>query len=161
MLPIRTILHPTDFSDRSAHALHLACALSRDYGARLIVLHVASPAPLIAGEMPVPIDPEVHFQESEKQLTRLDIPDVGVRAERCFEVGDPTAEILRVAADIHADLVVLGTHGRTGLGRLLMGSVAEQVVRKAGCPVLTVKTPFAEHVTASVPEASLAAAGAH
>jgi nucleotide-binding universal stress UspA family protein len=57
-------------------------------------------------------------------------------------VGDPAAEILRVAQAVKADLIVLGTHGRTGLGRLLMGSVAEQVVRRAPCPVVTVKAPL-------------------
>jgi nucleotide-binding universal stress UspA family protein len=65
--------------------------------------------------------------------------------------GEPYAEILRVAEDDGCDLIVMGTHGRTGLRRLLMGSVAEQVLRQASCPVLTVKTPFPESVSA--PEA--------
>jgi universal stress protein A len=56
--------------------------------------------------------------------------------------GDPAEMILRVAEEVHADLIVMGTHGRTGLSRLLMGSVAEQVVRRAPCPVLTMKAPF-------------------
>ena len=63
--------------------------------------------------------------------------------------GDPATQIVRVAQETRCDLIVLGTHGRTGLGRLLMGSVAEQVLRKAPCPVLTVKTPFPE--TSSAP----------
>jgi nucleotide-binding universal stress UspA family protein len=71
--------------------------------------------------------------------------------------GDAAAEILRLAAETHCDLIVMGTHGRTWLSRMLMGSVAEQVVRKAPCPVLTVKTQ--QHVQPSTPETAPATAG--
>ena len=148
MLAVRTILHPTDFSDCSRYAFWLACALARDYGARLIVLHVAEwPALGSAGgegvvaPMPPP-DPEALRASAHQQLERLEVPQANVRAERRLEQGDAVSEILRVAQEARADLIVLGTHGRTGLGRLLMGSVAEQVVRRAACPVLTVKTPL-------------------
>jgi nucleotide-binding universal stress UspA family protein len=144
MLPIRTILHPTDFSDRSAAALQLACALARDYGARLIVLHVTELPTVAYGEGVVPPNPEELRAAAQEQLDRLQVPHGNVRAERRLEQGDAVTEILRVAQEAHADLIVLGTHGRTGLGRLLMGSVAEQVVRRAACPVLTVKTPLPE-----------------
>jgi hypothetical protein len=70
------------------------------------------------------------------------VPHADARAERRLEEGDAVTEILRVAEEAPADLIVLGTHGRTGLARLLMGSVAEQVVRRAPCPVLTVKAPL-------------------
>jgi nucleotide-binding universal stress UspA family protein len=142
MLPIQTILHPTDFSDRSGNAFQLACALTRDYGARLVVLHVSVPPTVVYGEGILPPDPEVLRQEAKEQLDRLQAPQADVRAERRLEEGDPATEVLRVAQEIGANLIVMGTHGRTGLGRLLMGSVAEQVVRKATCPVLTVTTPF-------------------
>ena len=148
MLPIHTILHPTDFSERSRNALPLACALARDYGARLVFLHVALPPTLVYGEGALPLDPEILFREAKERLDRLEVPQANVRAERRFEEGDPVTEILRVAREINADLIVLGTHGRTGLARLLMGSVAEQIVRKAACPVLTVTAPF---VPASAP----------
>jgi hypothetical protein len=69
-------------------------------------------------------------------------------------VGDPASAILRVTQELPADLIVMGTHGRTGLGRLLMGSVAEQVVRKAPCPVVTVKTPLPEKKASEVPTGS-------
>ena len=144
MLAIKTILYPTDFSEHSGYAFELACALARDYGARLIVLHVAEPPSLVYGEGLLPPDPEVLFQKAREQLNRLRVPDANVRAERRFETGDPTSEILRVAREVPADLIVMGTHGRTGMGRLLMGSVTEQVSRQAPCPVLTVKTPFPE-----------------
>jgi nucleotide-binding universal stress UspA family protein len=142
MLPIHTILHPTDFSERSQSALLLACALGRDYGARLVVLHVAVQPTIVYGEGVVPPDPELLLQEDREQLDRLPVPDANVRALRRLEEGDPATEILRVAGEINASLIVMATHGRTGLERLLMGSVAEQVMRKAPCPVLTVRTPF-------------------
>jgi nucleotide-binding universal stress UspA family protein len=142
MLLVRTVLHPTDFSDYSDHAFRLACMLARDYGARLVVLHVATPPTIVYGEGIVPPDPELVYREARERLNRLEVPGADVHAERRFEEGDPATEILRVAKDINADLIVMGTHGRTGLGRLLMGSVAEQVVRRALCSVLTVKTPL-------------------
>ncbi len=75
-------------------------------------------------------------------MDRLVLPAANVRGERLCEIGIPSEEILRVAEEIEASVIVMGTHGRTGLSRLLMGSVAEEVVRKACSPVLTVKTPF-------------------
>ncbi len=142
MLPIRTILHPTDFSEPSKYAFQIASALARDYGARLVVLHVATPPVVAYGEAPV--DPELlQFDEEEARdrLSRLLAADPGVRAEHLLKTGDPATEILVVSEAYRADLIVMGTHGRTGLARLLMGSVAEQVVRKAACPVLTLKAP--------------------
>jgi len=142
MLPIDTILHPTDFSEHSQHAFHLAFALARDHGARLIVLHVAIRPTIVYGEGIVPVDPEGVFQEEKERLRHVGAERSDVRIEHCLEEGDPVTEILRVAQESNVDLIVMGTHGRRGLRRLLMGSVAEQVVRKSMCPVLTVKTPF-------------------
>jgi nucleotide-binding universal stress UspA family protein len=149
MLPIHTVLHPTDFSDRSANALPLACALAHDYGARLVVLHVAQPTPLVYGEGFVVPDPDEVVRVERERLQDLLVPVSGIPVERRFVEGDPANRILDVARKIRADLIVLGTHGRTGLKRLLMGSVAEQVVRKALCPVLTVTTPFPVDAPAS------------
>ena len=134
MLSIQTILHPTDFSECSGHALQLACSLARDHGARLIVLHV----------MPVPLVQEkrLYREEMTSELNRLGASDAQVRVEHRLEEGDAATQILRIAQETGCDLIVLGTHGRTGLGRLLMGSVAEQVLRTATCPVLTVRAPF-------------------
>lgn len=145
MLAVQTILHPTDFSPQSRHAFWLACALARDYGARLIALHVMVVPTITVGEGVVaPPSPAELSDAARGQLDRLEVPHENVRVERRLEEGDAVDGILRVAREVHADLVVMGTHGRTGLGRLLMGSVAEQVMRKAPCPVLTVKTPFPE-----------------
>jgi len=142
MLPVHAILHPTDFSEYSAHALRMACALARDYGARLVLLHVAAPPTIGYAEGVIPPDTEYYTEGLRDQLARLDVPAVGIQPERRLAEGDPVSEILRVAREINADLIVMGTHGRTGLSRLLMGSVAELVVRRSSCPVLTVKTPF-------------------
>jgi nucleotide-binding universal stress UspA family protein len=142
MLPIRTILHPTDFSDRSQNAFKLACALARDYAACLLVVHVV-PTPLAVYVEGMVAEPLTEFRdEVHAQLCALRPDDPAVRPEYFTLEGDPTHEILQFAQDHACDLIVLGTHGRTGLGRLLMGSVAEGVVRRAACPVLTVKTPF-------------------
>jgi nucleotide-binding universal stress UspA family protein len=139
MFPISTILHPTDFSSCSEHAFELACALARDYGARLVVLHAVAPPSVVYAEGPVPADFDLIFEEAKNQLDQLRAPDPSVHFERRIIQGPAPDTILQAIQDLDADLVVLGTHGRTGLKRLLMGSVAEQVLRKAPCPVLTVK----------------------
>jgi nucleotide-binding universal stress UspA family protein len=144
MLAIRTVLHPTDFSTNSETAFRIACSLARDYGARLIVLHVDVPPIVLINEgigIPPPAAPGDDTGLKDK-LEQLKAPDPKVRLEHVLLKGDPTSEILRVAKEHKADVMVMGTHGRTGLGRLLMGSVAEEVVRKASCPVVTVKVPL-------------------
>jgi nucleotide-binding universal stress UspA family protein len=157
MLAVHTILHPTDFSDHSQFAFWLACALARDYGARLVVLHVVALPTVVFGDgVMVSPDSEELRAAAGEQLGRLQVPHGNVRAERRLAEGDAVEAILHEAQEVHADLIVMGTHGRTGLGRLLMGSVAEQVVRQALCPVLTVKAPFPE----TAPEAPLATAAA-
>jgi nucleotide-binding universal stress UspA family protein len=148
MLPIKVILHPTDFSPRSDAAFQLACSLARDAGARLIVLHVLQVPLLIASgvAMAPPLPPLLPSEEDRRaareQLQRVRPPDPAIAVEHRLEAGDPAPGILQVAGEVGCDLIVLGTHGRAGVARLLMGSVAEKVVRGASCPVLTVKTPL-------------------
>lgn len=142
MLPIRTILHPTDFSERARNALAVACAMARDYGARLIVAHVA-PTPVMGfGQGVIPVEggepPEVRRAHLDEYAGVHD----SLVVEKHLLEGDPASEILRLADDVNCDLIIMGTHGWTGLGRLLLGSVAESVMRRASCPVLTVRTPF-------------------
>jgi nucleotide-binding universal stress UspA family protein len=148
MLTLRTILHPTDFSERSEAAFRLACSLARDHRARLIVLHVIPP-PVSHAEAVARQEPHSYREERWNDLYRLQAPGTGMDIEHRLADGDPAAEILRVAEESPCDLIVMGTHGRTGLGRLLTGSVAEQVLRHSACPVLTVKMPFPE--AAAVP----------
>ena len=152
MLSIRTLLHPTDFSERSQYAFRLACSLARDYGARLILLHVGRQPVITPVGGVVPPEPERCEEELTEQLHKLEAQAPQLRVEsRLAMAGDPAAEILRVAQETPCDLIVMGTHGWTGLGRLLMGSVAEQVVCRAACPVLTVKVPHAEPAPPETP----------
>lgn len=132
------ILFPTDFSDASHAALKYATVLARDSGATLLILHAEDWIPPLSGEMYMPTK---NFGNPElKKLLATVVPaDKEVAYEHLFVVGEPADEILRIANEQHVDLIVMGTHGRTGLGRLLMGSVAEAIVRRAECPVVTVK----------------------
>jgi nucleotide-binding universal stress UspA family protein len=139
MLPIRTILHPTDFSEGSAYAFRTACSLAHDYEARLLLVHVRPPVVIYGNLPPVPAEPAEILRKEPKLLDRMQPPDPEVPVERHLVTGDPAAEILRLARTEKCDLIVMGTRGLTGLDRLLLGSVAEQVLRRAPCPVLTVK----------------------
>jgi nucleotide-binding universal stress UspA family protein len=144
MLEIQTILHPTDLSPLSEYAFRLACSLARDHGAHLIVLHVRPPEILLA-ESPyvLPPDPVQVWEHWQEELRQLQPPDPTVAVEHVLKEGNPASEILRTAQEKDCDLIVMGTHGRTGVRRVLLGSVAEQVLRRASCPVLTVKGPVA------------------
>lgn len=152
MLPIQTILHPTDFSPQSAYAFRLACSLARDYGARLILAHVHLPAaPYFAEGVPIALDPAAEREALREQLGRLHPDDPLIAVDHRLLEGDPAAEIVTLAREVGCDLIVMGTHGRTGIGRLLMGSVAESILRKAPCPVLTVKGSVPEEILQPVP----------
>jgi nucleotide-binding universal stress UspA family protein len=144
MLPIRTILCATDFSETANLSFRLARALARDYDARVIVVHVAQPPVVIytpTGDL-LPPCPDYRLAAQE-QLGRLVAPEK-VRVENCLTEGEAGAEIRRLARESQVDLIVMGTHGRTGLDRWIVGSVAEEVLRKAPCPVLTVNAPGAK-----------------
>lgn len=167
MAKVQTILHPTDFSACSETAFHVASSLAREGGGRLIVFHVAPTAVVYGGSFSnVPTDPRVYRHAFEKRLRHIQLLTWGEPSEESEEAaqpvvlehrlreGDTAAEILRTAHDVAADLIVMGTHGRTGLKRMLMGSVAEAVLRGATCPVLTVKAP----VSTEIPDTSHAAA---
>jgi nucleotide-binding universal stress UspA family protein len=152
MFAIQTVLHPTDFSDRSGVAFHLACALARDHGARLVVLHVPEVPAVMGGTDGLIIPtPPIDWEGLRDKLHRLRPGDTKVPVEYRVAEGDTATEILRLADEVKADLIVMGTHGRRGVGRLLMGSVAEEVVRKAPCPVLTVKVPLPQVPPAGMP----------
>jgi nucleotide-binding universal stress UspA family protein len=143
MFPIRTILHPTDFSGRSEYAFQVAHSLARDHGARLVVLYVRVPVVVAYAELVTVVpDPVRTPQDVKDRLSERHSVDPWVEVEYRVAEGDPAAEIIRLAGELGASLIVMGTHGRTGLGRLLMGSVAETVLRRAPCAVLTLKAPF-------------------
>ena len=139
MLAIKTILCPTDFSESSKHAFHVACALARDYHAKIVLLHV-TPIPMapVVGDM-IPQMQEEHVTLLTDMIDAHPRP-AGVDIEHKMVRGDAVDEIVALAKSQSADMIVMGTHGRGWLGRILMGSVAEGVMRVAPCPVLTMRS---------------------
>jgi len=141
MLNLRTILHPTDFSEGSDFAFRVACSLAQVHKATLVLVFVAGPIAPLSG---VSLIPEVDEVKDAlwKKLNAISPADPRVSVSRHVRNGVAAEEILRQAVESKADMIVMGTHGRSGLGRLLMGSVAEAVLRNAACPVVTVKLPL-------------------
>ncbi len=131
---IRRILLPLDYSDWAAEATRIACDLARQYDAELHVLHVIEPWQPAAMHSTEPYP----TQRAEAELAKFALPDAGSKTPcRAIRVGnDASPEIIHYAEQQRIDLIVMGTHGRTGVSRLLLGSVAENVVRHAPCPVL-------------------------
>ncbi len=146
------ILAATDFSEDSELALGYAEEFAKKFGAEIIVLHVDQPL------APVMMTPELgpamdvgamsRIGEEQRLLAQRELDkivgkfrDAGLKARSLLKVGSPFLEILHTSQSENADLIVLGTHGRTGLAHVLMGSVAERVVQKAACPVLTIRHP--------------------
>ncbi len=138
MMIFRKILNPTDFSLHSEQAFHLACRLAQDDGAQLILLHGGRPDTVSTPYYPLPRDLEEVEHAAEGQLQALKPADTSTAVERLLAGGEPAREILRTAEASGCDLIVMGTHGRTGLSRAVTGSVTEAVLRRAPCPVLTV-----------------------
>ncbi len=143
MIELERILVPTDFSDCSKQAIKYACELAKRFGAELHLLHVVQPLTTHVSYGPPIPDAELfhHEQPAREELEAL--AESGLehvsRVERSIRTGTSFLEIVRCAKDTDVDLIVIGTHGRTGLAHALIGSVAEKVVRKAPCPVLTVR----------------------
>jgi nucleotide-binding universal stress UspA family protein len=144
MFQIRRILVPTDFSDASTGALQMAIELAQRFGAGITLFHAHQVPTYVFPEGMMPVSPPV-LQDLEQsilsELGRLaaHVETAGVPVAHHHSIGVPFSEICRYAEEIGADLVVMGTHGRTGLRHVLLGSTAEKVVRKAPCPVLTVR----------------------
>ena len=144
MFSVRTILHPTDFSESSEFAFRVARALARDHRAQLIILHV-TPMPTFAfGQGLVFPNPGNDSDELNDQIRELQPASYPIPLDYQTRQGNPASAILQVAKEVRADLIVMGTHGRRGWPRFVMGSVAEQVVRDASCAVLTLTTPASE-----------------
>lgn len=138
MLAIKTILHPTDFSEASQCGLKLACGLAADHNAHLVVIHVMAAPVILPDGAVLPM-----LRRRVDGASERDIPDDGVDIVRRAEESAPATEILNMAQLCDADLIVMGSNGRDGRRRCLTGSVAEAVMRKATCPVLTVTSPTA------------------
>lgn len=137
------ILFPTDFSTASDAALPHAEALAKQANASLLIVHVEEP-PLAygAGELYYGL-PEPSSERILKMLEDVKPADAAVEVRRRLTMGDPAGEIVRIAGEEAAEMIVMGSHGRSGMVRMLMGSVAEAVLRRAPCPVLVYR-PVAE-----------------
>jgi nucleotide-binding universal stress UspA family protein len=159
---IKRILIATDFSECSSAALDFASRLASDTNARLHIVHVNGIVDVSVPAIP-PTEPAYYYdapwgherQEIRERLTNTAPTVANVAFEHHYLTGLPVAQILKLAEHECIDLIVLGSHGRSGFSRLLMGSVAEGVVRGATCPVLVVKPP-AEH---TAHETTVASAG--
>jgi nucleotide-binding universal stress UspA family protein len=150
MNTVRSILYATDFSAQSESAFPMAVALARDYGARLIIAYVM-PTPQVAYTMETMavIELDETAADVRARLEQFDPKDPRISVEFKLSEGDAATEILDMARKTGSDMIVIGTHGRTGLSRVIAGSVAEQVLRHAPCPVLTVRCPASKKVVSA------------
>lgn len=150
-LPYKKVLCPIDFEENSMAALESAAEIVRREGGTLYVLHVIQ---RVVQPMGMPMETDIYQAQEEAARKRLN--EIarerleGVAHELMTCVGDPAPSILKKQRQLGVDLIVAGTHGRRGFSRLFLGSVAEQVIREASCPVLTVhgQAPDAEHAPA-------------
>ena len=141
------ILFPTDFSHTGDAALEMATSLAKESNATLIIAHIEEPPIAYHGGWYYGV-PEPSRDQVLSMLHKVKPTDEQVAHEYRLESGDPAEAVVRLAKEEGVDLIVLGTHGRTGVSRVLMGSVAEEIVRKAECPVLTYKKPEIQEASA-------------
>jgi len=147
MLPITKILCPTDFSEPSYKALEIANELAKHFNAEIILIHILSPVFVYPAATVSPgfskaseitdVDRDEMAYKSLSMTMKEKVSD-SIKARTIIGKGNPAEEIVRSAREEKADLIVIGTHGFTGWRHLILGSVAEKVVRLAGCPVITI-----------------------
>lgn len=147
MVTIRKVLFPTDFSEASEAAWGFALSFAKEFRAEVVLLHVVPEPPRLAEAYEMEFTPERFIKAATDEAQRL-LADMQAKAADWnvtliprVRQGVEFREIIAAAREARADLIVMGTHGRTGLAHALIGSVAEKVVRKAPCPVLTVRHP--------------------
>jgi nucleotide-binding universal stress UspA family protein len=145
-MQIKTILFPTDFSNGARAAMDHAVSLATDYHARLVLLYVVQDISIAEWYIPSSLSVNDLLEDMQKSASQemdkwaLEVSANAKDVEKMVVRGVPFVEIIRTAREKQADLIVIGTHGRTGIDHLLFGSTAEKVVRKAPCPVLTVRS---------------------
>jgi nucleotide-binding universal stress UspA family protein len=141
------ILHPTDFSECAAAAEAVAVDLAQKLGADLVLMQVLVEAPLYSEgfisrrQVQNVYDAQRKWSEDALEARAEQLRRSGIKTTGRVQFGAPHEEIVRTAEEEHAGMIVMGTHGRSGLNRVLLGSVAERVIRLAPCPVLTVRQP--------------------
>jgi nucleotide-binding universal stress UspA family protein len=147
MSAITRVLFPTDFSAHAEHAWSYGLLLAAQFSAEIHVLHVLTPPPRLTEAYAAQIDPEALLASARTEATAVlerhvrEAKTRGLVCHPAIRAGVDFREIIDYARASNVDLIVMATHGRTGLAHVLLGSVAEKVVRKAPCPVLTVKHP--------------------
>jgi nucleotide-binding universal stress UspA family protein len=152
MIKLRKVLVPTDFSDSARHAFSYGLSFAAEYEAELVLLHVVENLTVGYASDLFPVPMAEVFQEisgyAKTELSKLaeDARKRGVSVSELVVQGKPSAEIIRHAAESEVDMIVLGTHGKGMLDQALFGSTTERVVRRAPCPVLTVRKPEHEFV---------------
>jgi len=138
-MEIKTILVPTDFSSSSQQAVEMASLIAHGQQAKLVLVHVLD-LPVTYSESPLAYTfAAEEVAAAERNLAETVPSDSAITCERKVLKGETATSILRAAEEVHADLIVVGTHGRTGALHILLGSVAEKVLRHARCPVMAVK----------------------
>ncbi|MBS3945906.1 MAG: universal stress protein [Melioribacter sp.] len=145
---IKNILVPIDFSDYSKNALRYAVQFAKNFQAKMYLIYVVEPmiypADFSMGQVAIPsMDADLQ-NRAEEELKNLanNFVDSSLELETLIKTGKPFVEINETAKEIDADLIIMATHGHTGVEHLLFGSTAEKVVRKAPCPVLTLREPI-------------------
>ena len=152
MIKLRKVLVPTDFSDSARHAFSYGLSFAAEYKAELVLLHVVENLTVGYASDLFPVPMAEVFQEisgyAKAELSKLaeEARKRGVSVSELVVQGKPSAEIIRHAAENEVDMIVLGTHGKGMLDQALFGSTTERVVRRAPCPVLTVRKPEHEFV---------------
>ncbi len=154
MINLVRILYATDFSEHSLHALPYARSFATEYKAELHCLHVVDEAYQywmgMSGEgLPIGPSAEEMLQSAQEQMNAFvgrHLADCGVPVITKVVIGRPFVEIIQYARDAKVSLIVIATHGRGGIQQMLLGGTAEKVVRKAPCPVLTIRHPEYEFV---------------
>ncbi|TLU83025.1 MAG: universal stress protein [Chlorobium sp.] len=150
MFKINTILCPVDFSDAAHKAVGYAKEFAATTGAAIYLLHVVEPIPI------PPVDASLNYIQIEEELEKAAETDLntlkdslassGLKVDGSLETGNPADIILEKAEELQVNFIIMGSHGRKGLNRLIMGSVADAVIRKSDCPVLIVKSDEKEFI---------------
>ncbi len=145
---IKKILVPIDFSDYSKKALRYTIDFAKQFNSEIILVYVIEPlvypADLSMGQMVIPHSEEDLSEKSKTDLKKLAENEIGeaLRYSIIVKTGKPFLEIIETASELDTDLIIISTHGHTGVEHLLFGSTSEKVVRKAPCPVLTLREPI-------------------
>ena len=140
---LKKILVPVDFSECSNKAIQYAVPFAKQFGAEVVLLHLVEPYPAVPQMAPVDFE---NLEDAKKQMQECERAASLVPVKALVRVDEPTRGVIEAANELDIDLIIISTHGRTGVARVFLGSTAEQIVRKAPCPVLVVREREREFV---------------